>query len=285
MPELPEVETIVRAARPRLVGRRIVGFESRWPPQVSPSVAEVQRRVRGRHITRLSRRGKYIIMELGGPTKSGDPAGCLLIHLRMSGRFEFMAGPPNARANRSSEPSHVRAVWRLDDGLRLLFCDARKFGRIEYARDLSGLDAKLGVDACGRSFTAARLARELSRRARQLKPLLLDQSVIAGLGNIYTDEALFRAGLHPLTPSNRIDRNQSAALHRAIRDTLKEGIKRNGASIDWVYPGGEMQSYFRVYGRTGQPCRVCGTPIEYLKVSQRGTHICPRCQHPPDAVQ
>ncbi len=109
--------------------------------------------------------------------------------------------------------------------------------------------------------------------------------MIAGLGNIYTDEALFRAGLHPLAASNQIDREQSAALHRAIRDTLSDGIKRNGASIDWVYPGGEMQSHFRVYGRTDEPCLVCGTAIEYLKVGQRGTHICPTCQQLPDPIR
>lgn len=281
MPELPEVETIVRAARPRLVGRRIIAFQSRWPRQVSPSAAEVKRRLRGRHINRLSRKGKYIVMEIGDDSDAHHRQGYLLIHLRMSGRFEFMPEP----AARSDEPPHVRALWRLDDGQRLLFCDARKFGRIEYVRDLSVLDEKLGVDAIGRSFTPARLARELARRSRQLKPLLLDQSVIAGLGNIYTDEALFRAGLHPLAASNQIGREQSRALHRAIRDTLAEGIKRNGASIDWVYPGGDMQSQFRVYGRTNEPCLTCGTAIEYLKVAQRGTHICPNCQRLPDPIR
>lgn len=277
MPELPEVETIVRTYRRRLVGRTITAFQSSWPKQLSPGLATIRRRMIGRRIERLSRRAKYIVMTLAPPADAiGESRTAFLtIHLRMSGRFEWAAeGDPKVR--------HVRAVWRLDDGHRLLFCDARKFGRIQFAWDLNEITGGLGPEPLARSFTAARLAGLLSRRKRQLKPLLLDQSVIAGLGNIYTDEALFDAGLHPLQTADRLTGKQIERLHDSIRKTLRKGIARNGASIDWVYPGGTMQESFRVYGRTGEPCPVCAAPIEYLKVAQRGTHICPRCQSASD---
>lgn len=261
MPELPEVETIARAIRPGLAGRRIVGLESRWPRQVSPDAAAVARSLRGRRVEHVSRRGKFVVWKL-------DDGRHLLIHLRMSGRLEWLDG---------AEPAHVRAVWTLDDGRRLALCDARKFARIAHVGSLAAIDGSLGIEPLERGFTPRRLAAILARR-RRLKPLLLDQRVIAGLGNIYTDEALFRAGLHPLTPSDAVDVPRCRALWRAIRAVLREGIRRNGASLDWVYPGGRMQNHLLVYGRDGQPCVRCGQTIEYLRVGQRGTHVCPRCQ-------
>jgi formamidopyrimidine-DNA glycosylase len=267
MPELPEVETIVRKFRSRLQGRRIVDFRSRWRRQVSPNAAAVRRALVGRKVTRLSRRGKFIVLDL-------DRGGFLLVHLRMSGRFEWTNG-------QKGHATHVRAVWSFEDGHRLLFCDPRKFGRIVHTRNLADATAGLGIEPLGRQFTIGVLENLLHGRSRRLKPLLLDQSVIAGLGNIYTDEALFRAGLHPLMPANRLAREQVARLHMAIRDTLREGIRRNGTSIDWIYPEGRMQDYLRIYGRTGETCHVCQTPIEWIRVGQRGTHICPRCQPEP----
>ncbi|MBU0639550.1 MAG: DNA-formamidopyrimidine glycosylase [Planctomycetes bacterium] len=266
MPELPEVETIVRNYRPRLEGRRIVGFRSRWRKQACPSAPQVRDSILGRTITRIGRRGKHIVFHL-------HDGGFLLVHLRMSGRFEW------ADAN-SAAPRHVRATWDLDDGSRLLFCDARKFGRLIYTRDLAAATAKLGHEPLERLFTAALLERELHSRSRQLKPLLLDQSVIVGLGNIYVDESLFRAGLHPQARSDELSKAQIQRLHRAIRNVLREGIRHQGTSFDWAYPGGGMQERLRVYGRTSEPCRRCGTPIAALRVAQRGTHICPTCQPP-----
>ncbi len=262
MPELPEVETVARGIRPGLVRRRIVGFETRWPRQVSPDAATVARSLRGLRVEDVSRRGKFIVWRL-------EDRSCLLIHLRMSGRMEWLDG---------AEPPHVRAVWTLDDRRRLALCDARKFARITHADSLAALHASVGLEPLDGAFTARRLAALLAARRRRLKPLLLDQTVIAGLGNIYTDEALFRAGLHPLTPSDRVAAPQARELWRSIRAVLREGIRRNGASLDWVYPGGRMQDYFRVYGREGRPCVRCSAPIEYLRVGQRGTHVCPRCQ-------
>ena len=275
MPELPEVETFVRRFRPLVKGRRITAFTSRWPKQASPSVAKVRRAIVGRTVRRLDRRGKYLVFQL-------DPPGFLLVHLGMSGRLEWSADYKGTHRSRSglgySEPPHVRSVWAFDDGNRLLFCDPRKFGRIRYADDLAAATARLGIEPLSRRFTATALEKLLRGRARQLKPLLLDQSMIAGLGNIYSDEALFRAGLHPLTPSNRLHKRQTAALRDAIRSVLHEAIRCHGTSFDWIYPGGWMQRRLCVYGRTGEPCRRCGTPIKRLRVAQRGTHICPSCQ-------
>jgi formamidopyrimidine-DNA glycosylase len=264
MPELPEVETTVRRFRPLLQGRRVIAFRTRWQRHAVPSVPAVRRGVVGRTIARVSRRGKYIVLVL-------DDGGHLLIHLRMSGRLEWAA-------DHEQEPPHVRTLWEFEGGHRLLFCDARKFGRVVYTRNLATTTAGLGIEPLAREFTADALAALLRRRARQLKPLLLDQSVVAGLGNIYVDEALFRARLHPLTPSDHLSAAQAASLHEHIRALLREAIRHHGTTFDWVYPSGGMQTRLRVYGRTGEPCPVCHTPIEYLRVGQRGTHICPRCQ-------
>lgn len=272
MPELPEVETLMRLNRDRLEGRTILRFESRWKRQVSPSAARLSRAVRGRRILRLRRRAKWIVADL-------VPAGHLLIHLRMSGRLDWY----DRRMLDAStmEPSHVRATFDLDDGSRLYFCDARKFGRIQYVDTFAKIESDLGIEPLERTFTPAALAAAICRRKRALKPLLLDQRVIAGLGNIYTDEALFRARLHPLRKSHQLGSDEIAALHAAIVEVLRLGIKHNGTMIDWIYPEGRMQNHLQVYGRTGEPCRACGTAIVGLRVGQRGTHICPQCQSDP----
>lgn len=278
MPELPEVETIVRRLAPRLESRCIVGFESRWPRQVSPSVNVVRRNICGRRVVRLRRRAKFIVAELERPGFRGQLVGLLWIHLRMSGRME-------CGRDHAEEPPHVRAVWRLDDGERVYLCDARKFGRIVYSRDAAGMETRLGAEPLDHAFTVGALAGILRRRRRRLKPLLLDQSLIAGLGNIYTDEALHRARLHPLAISDRLDEAEVRRLHEAIRAVLRAGIRHNGTTIDWIYPEGRMQNHLAAYGRAGLPCRRCGEAIVALRVGQRGTHICPTCQPPPRAVR
>lgn len=270
MPELPEVETVVRRLRPGLVGSVIVGFESRWPRQVSPDPARAAAGMLGRRVTRCRRRGKFIVLEL-------DDASAVLVHLGMSGRLEWADGPvlPDRPVG---EPPHVRAVWTLEDGRRLLLCDARKFGRIIHTRQPPEVVRRLGLEPLSRGFTAGALHERLRRRRRQIKALLLDQGVIAGLGNIYTDEALFRARLHPRTVSSRISPAQVRRLWRAIRQVLRDGIRAQGATIDWVWPGGRMQERFRVYRRAGRPCVRCGRPVAVTRVGQRSTHFCPRCQ-------
>lgn len=268
MPELPEVETMVRLFKSRVENRTIARFESFWKKNVSPSYASVAKRLVGQRVKRLSRRAKLIVWELEGGQRG---TAYLLVHLRMSGRFEWAS-------DYEHELEHVRAVWEFADGERLLFCDARKFGRITYAEDFAAATQGLGIEPLGRLFTAARLDELLRRRKRQLKPLLLDQSVIAGLGNIYVDESLHRAQLHPLMTSDRLGDDDIQRLHEAIRWVLRKAINLHGSSIDWMYPGGRMQATLSVYGRTGETCRRCQTPIEKLVVGQRGTHICPRCQ-------
>jgi formamidopyrimidine-DNA glycosylase len=160
----------------------------------------------------------------------------------------------------------------------LVFNDTRKFGRVWLTKDLEEVTGRLGPEPLKSDFTAQWLYKALQQRHRRLKPLLLDQTFLAGLGNIYTDESLHKAKLHPLTLSDSVTRKEAGHLHRAIQTVLQEAIRRNGSSIDWAYRGGEFQNYFRVYDQEGRPCLVCGTLIQKLVVGQRGTHICPNCQ-------
>lgn len=266
MPELPEVETVVRSLRPRLCGRRIVAFASSWPRQVQPSPAALRRAALGRTIERVERRGKYIVLAL-------DDASALLWHLKMSGRFEW-------DADCAAERAHVRARLELSDGQRLLFCDARKFGRISHVSDPAAALAHLGPEPLERGFSARRLGRLLAGRRRALKALLLDQGFVAGLGNIYSDEALHRARLHPLRRADGLAAAEVRRLHRAVRAVLRQGIALCGTSLDWVYPGGRMQTRLRVYGRGGRACARCGAAIARIRVAQRSTHFCPGCQRP-----
>ena len=264
MPELPEIETFSRNLRPDLVGRRVVGVHLLWSRSLETPAPEVfQVQLTGQTIRETGRRGKFFILTLG--------EGYLLMHLRMSGdlRMEQDVG--------DYEP-HDRLILSLDNGTRLAFNDTRKFGRVWLVEDPAAVLGNLGPEPLDEAFTAAVLYQKLQSCRRQLKPLLLDQSFIAGLGNIYTDESLHRARLHPLACSRSVSAEQAAALWQAIRDTLQEGIRRQGTSIDWVYRGGDFQKYLRVYQRTGQPCLQCGTPIEHILVGQRSTHYCPTCQ-------
>ena len=160
----------------------------------------------------------------------------------------------------------------------LVFNDTRKFGRVWLTANMDAVTGRLGPEPLKSDFTPQWLYSALHKRHRQLKPLLLDQTFLAGLGNIYTDEALHKAKLHPLTLSDSVTPKQAGKLHNAIQTILREAIRRNGASFDWVYRGGEFQHHFRVYDREGKPCPVCGTTIQKLVVGQRGTHICPNCQ-------
>lgn len=270
MPELPEVECIAAALRqgkegqPPLTGKAILGARLLWPRTLQePSPAEFAARIAGQVIRQIGRRGKYLIFTLDEVT--------LLIHLRMSGDLWVEAVDAPVAV-------HHRLLLDLEGGLRLAFNDTRKFGRAWLVDDPQSVLGGLGREPLEDDLTPQELAAMLRARRRQLKPLLLDQSFLAGLGNIYTDEALYRARLHPLIQSDELSYFQAAALHRAIREVLLEGIRRNGASIDWVYRGGEFQNYFQVYRRDGKPCRTCGASIQRITLGQRGTHFCPVCQ-------
>ena len=277
MPELPEVETIARNLRlgnqeqPALVGRHILGVDLLWERTLAePSPAEFESRLVGQGIETIGRRGKFLYFQL--------TRDWLLCHLRMSGDLVVRpAGAPH-------EP-HDRLVLRLEGELQLAFNDTRKFGRVWLVDEVDRVVGNLGPEPLDEGLTVEDLFARLSATRRQLKPLLLDQTFLAGLGNIYVDEALNLARLHPLTPANTLTEAQAARLLDSIRRVLRDGISRNGASIDWVYRGGDFQNYFRVYQRTGQPCLECGTPIARIIVGQRGTHFCPNCQPSEQAGQ
>ncbi|MCZ6599175.1 MAG: DNA-formamidopyrimidine glycosylase [Planctomycetota bacterium] len=283
MPELPEVETITRKIRPDLEGREILGSRVSWTRTLGGySRPRFERAIAGARAVRVWRRGKFIVVDLERDRRSGGgpaPAGALVIHLRMTGRLHV--GPPEDEID-----PYVRVALDLDDGRELRFVDVRKFGRFRFTTRPEELFAPLGPEPLGEEFTADWLAAALKRRRRMLKPLLLDQTFVAGLGNIYVDESLFRARIHPLTRSDSLTRRRVDVLHGEIRATLAEAIEREGSSFDSFYrtPEGRPGSYqhlFRVYGRDGQPCRRCGRMLVKITVGQRGTHLCRGCQRAP----
>jgi formamidopyrimidine-DNA glycosylase len=284
MPELPEVETIrnILCSSP-LIGKTIVDVDLLWTRTLArPSPQEFIRRTVGQSVIDIRRRGKFLIFHLAKQEPAGERMAdssanefaanwFALIHLRMSGDLLLEpAGDPL--------PPHPRLILYLEGGLRLVFNDARKFGRAWLVSDPDTVLKNLGPEPLDPGWTPQDLYHALQSHHRQLKPLLLDQTFLAGLGNIYADESLHLAHLHPLTLSHHLSYPQAERLWGSIRSVLEEGIRRNGASIDWVYRGGEFQNYFRVYQRTGEPCLECGAQIVRITVGQRGTHFCPVCQ-------
>src|SRR3990172_95510 len=270
MPELPEVETIANNLnagnrdQPSLIGREILRASLIWERTLAePGPNEFPERIAGQSILSIGRRGKFLRIQLS--------TDAILIHLRMSGdlRVESGAAPIG---------KHSRLILELAGGIRLAFVDPRKFGRVWLTANPDSILGGLGPEPLDDTFTPQALFEALRGRRRQLKPLLMDQSIIAGLGNIYTDEALHLARLHPLLTSQSITFEQAERLWRSIRSVLRAGIQRNGTSIDWVYQGGDYQKFLRVYGRSGQPCVECGAPIERIIIGQRSTHFCPYCQ-------
>ncbi len=280
MPELPEVETIARnlrgenahrrhvlreqaAGAETIIGRTVLSAEVYWDRTIAVPEKGFTERIAGRQVESVGRRAKYLLIELDRDT--------LVIHLRMSGDIHLRpAGDPPA--------PHDRVIFHLSDELDMAFNDTRKFGRVWLLDDTTSLFKNLGPEPFGPLFTAEWLYENLQKRSRQIKPLLLDQAFLAGVGNIYADESLHRAGIHPLRRSDSLSKEEAAALRDHIRDVLQEGIRNNGASIDWVYRGGGFQNLFRVYDREGVPCSTCGNLIEKIVVGQRGTHYCPQCQ-------
>jgi formamidopyrimidine-DNA glycosylase len=284
MPELPEVETIARTLRPLLIGKTILKADVRWARTMAmPSAKKFREQIKGQQVREVSRRGKFLIIKLTTIRKAqGEPYN-LLIHLRMSGDLAIKKGKIKPEKHDrlildlSPSPSSGRSKDRKVKS-SLVFNDTRKFGRVWLTKDMEEVTGRLGPEPLTSDFTAQWLYKALQQRHRQLKPLLLDQTFLAGLGNIYTDETLHKAKLHPLTLSDSVTKKEADHLHKAIQAILQEAIRRNGASIDWVYRGGEFQNHFRVYDREGKPCPVCGMIIQKLIVGQRGTHICPNCQ-------
>ena len=278
MPELPEVETVRRQIAPVLVGARIALAAISDPRLVRPFAPDlVAAEITGERVTTVDRRGKYLIFRF-----ESDRA--LLIHLRMTGSFRIVA----AGELMGVDP-YQRAVLNLDNGSDVAYRDVRRFGTwelFEPGEIDAHLAGKLGPEPLG-SFSARALAQRLSGRRTSLKGALLDQGTLAGLGNIYVDEALWHSQLHPLRPARDLDTSDVERLHRAVRKVLRLGIERQGASLrDYSTPSGEaggMQHEFHAYGRGGDPCDRCGTPIAKTRVAGRGTWFCPCCQAAPSS--
>ena len=274
MPELPEVETIRRQLAPRVEARTLVGvrvLDERWARPLAPRAME--RALKGRRVESLGRRGKYLVWELSGER-------FLLQHLRMTGNLLY---------DPAERPVHTRVELELDDGHELLYADARRFGTGQLADGRDGLEvflgSRLGLEPFDADFGAEHL-RALARGSRApVKSFLLNQKRIAGVGNIYADEALFRARVHPLRPAGRLTRAQWEALAPAIVETLAAGIDANGATIDDFRhldgAEGSFQDEFLVHLHEGDPCPRCGAPVRKLVAAGRGTYVCERCQPRP----
>ena len=270
MPELPEVETIRLELAPHITSRSITGLTFLWKGIIADaSEEEFRARILGQEITGLYRRGKYLALRLS----SGDS---LIIHLRMTGSLLLKSG--------AAQPEkYVRAVIYLDGDMAIHFRDPRKFGLMWLCHNPDSLDKKLGAEPLEASFTADVLSRLMDKRKAPVKALLLEQKLIAGIGNMYADESLFSAGIHPLRPGGSLSIKEVQRLHRSIREILRAAIDHKGASVNTYYrPGGEegiAQFGFRVAHRLGGDlCPVCNIPIERVTVRNRGTYFCPACQ-------
>jgi formamidopyrimidine-DNA glycosylase len=283
VPELPEVETIRRQLEPELLGRRVDRLEvldPRWTRPVDPR--RVEREVSGQTIASLRRRGKYLLLDLEEAT--------LVMHLRMTGNLllvdggDLVAAVDESDFTRAEDP-YLRARFMLDDGRELRFSDARRFGEaflLPTDRVEERFSGRVGIEPLSERFTAEAIERLAAGRRAPLKSFLIDQAGIAGIGNIYADEALFRAGLHPLSPAGSIRREHAEALREGVVEALSAGLDGGGASIDDYLDShgerGSMQDEFLVHRREGEPCPRCGTKIRRMVVSGRSTYFCPNCQ-------
>lgn len=276
MPELPEVETTRRdLVQKGLIGETVAAAQVLWPRTVTPlAPEEFIARITGRRIEALRRRGKYLVVELsGGQT--------LLIHLRMSGRLQWQSAGEAVH-------DHHRLILDLSGGASLRFHDTRKFGRVLLTADPDAVLNRLGPEPLAPTWSAESLYLRLGRHRRRLKPLLLDQGFLAGLGNIYADEALFRAQLHPACRADGITAAEAESLHGSIRAVLFEALENRGTSLgsgDGNYRSnqemGENSKNLQAYDRAKAPCPRCGTPIERIMLAQRSTFFCPECQPAP----
>jgi formamidopyrimidine-DNA glycosylase len=273
VPELPEVETVRRGLAPALEGRtleRVEISDARLTRPLDP--VEVAHELEGERVALVDRRGKYLIVRF-------ESGRALLVHLRMTGSFRLGAGSTGA-----ADP-HGRAFLALDDGTEVAYRDVRRFGTwllLEPAEVDAYVDARVGREPLADAYRAKHLAERLAGRRAPVKAALLDQRTVAGVGNIYADEALWRAGIHPLRPAESLGPEEVKALHRSVRQALRVGIRRQGSTLrDYRQPDGTeggAQHEFKVYGRGGEPCGRCGTPIDKIRVAGRGTWYCPSCQ-------
>lgn len=277
MPELPEVETYVRALEPLLTGKTILTAEVGWPRTIAfPDAARFTDLVRGRRFASFGRRGKYMLLGL-------DCGETLIVHLRMTGELRLLsnaASDPDSAANPADKHTHVQ--FALDTGEVLRFRDIRKFGRIWLVEDAASVVGKLGPEPLEESFVPQTLAKSLAGRKANIKALLLNQTVLAGVGNIYADESLFLARIDPRRAGGSLNHEEIERLHLALREVLNAGIENQGSSLQNYAPPtgakGGFQEKFQVFRRGGEPCFCCGASISRTILGQRSTHFCPDCQ-------
>ena len=269
MPELPEVETIKNELLPHIVGCCVAGVTLLWDGMVrQPSVEQFCSRLMGQRLTGVARRGKYLIFTLS----SGE---ALIVHLRMTG--SLLLKPASAEPDK-----YTRAILHLNGGTQLQFNDMRKLGTMWLVEDVNSIVGKLGPEPLEASFTPEALLKRLSNRTAPIKALLCDQTLVAGIGNMYADEVLFAARIHPLRSGESLTQSEAERLHQAIQQVLQKAISDKGASVDtYLRPDGRpgtAHSQFRVAHRGGKSCPICGTPIERIAIRNRGTCFCPKCQ-------
>jgi len=262
MPELPEVETIRREIAPFVKGKIISGLEIKDPRNIKGiSPALLEKKLAGKKILGVDRRAKYLVFPL-------SPAGFLVVHLGMTGRLLFAPDP------------YLKVTFVFKGGEKLYFSDARLFGKIRYFDADPPLD--LGPEPFSKEFTAQKFGEMLAKKKTSIKLVLLDQKILSGVGNIYANEALFRAGILPKRRADDLSETEVKKLHKAILDVLEEAIEKRGTSDSWYVDAsgkkGSFQERLQVYGRKGEPCFKCKTPIERISLGQRGTYFCPKCQ-------
>ncbi len=269
MPELPEVQTILDALTPQILDQAILRVTALWPPVVDrPDRPLFEAWMQGRRVVAVGRRGKYMLFRL-------DDDRWLIMHLRMTGKVRVVAADEPLRP-------HDRLIFHLADGRDWRFEDQRKFGRVYLVEDPQEVVGKLGPEPLGPDFTADDLAATLARRTAPIKSLLLDQRIVAGIGNIYADEALFRARIHPLRPGGSLTPDEITRLVAAVQEVLQQALNEMGTTLrDYRRPDGSVGSFqnsLQVFRRTGEPCPSCGAPIQRIVVGGRSTHFCPREQ-------
>ena len=271
MPELPEVETVRRGLERLVVGKTIGQVRIRYAKMIGTGVDSFVHDLPGQTIEKIGRRGKYLLFYLTG--------GVLVSHLRMEGKYLFYP-------DEVPERKHAHVFFEMTDGGTLVYEDVRKFGTMELLRK-DQLEAyfaarKLGPEPTEADFLLAPFAAALSRSKKPIKPYLLEQTLVVGLGNIYVDEALWRARIHPARPVDSLKPAEVKRLREQIIEVLQLGIEKRGSTIrtyrNALGEDGTMQDFLQVYGKTGQPCARCGSPIEKIKLGGRGTHLCPHCQ-------
>ncbi len=269
MPELPEVETICNELAPIIKNRRISGFELLWQKTLK-GIEEIDfsRNITGKTIKSINRRGKYILVNLEGEL-------CFSVHLKMTGSLTVLTGRPHL-------PVHTRAVFWMENKAGLFFIDPRKFGRIEVVNGSHPAVVKLGPEPLEQAFTAEIFGKILAGKKAPVKTVLIDQHNIAGVGNMYADEALYMARIHPLRPAGSLSSEELDKLHHALQSVLITAIENKGATINnYTRPGGQAglaQNEFKVAHQRGKKCTLCDTPLERITVRQRGTYLCPSCQ-------